>query len=610
MSVLKPADLVVREDFSLGPLRVSPALRTIKGPAGEAHVEPLIMQVFLLLADAKGQVVTRNHLFDECWGGIMVGDESLNRAITMVRRIAAETAPGGFRVESIPRTGYRLLVSDLSHRGREPAQRKWRTHVLVSAGIITLIAIGSSTWILLDRSPEEPTVAISAAADPQSAELADNISRSAMTTAATYETPLRLVGGSNAKKARADFVLEVQDAQVRGGRKVEIRLLSREDSSLLWSWSGSEPVERSASLDQLARGTAAAVVACAAETRVDAVRPDLQTVQLYLNACSTFESRAGADLALLADAFRRVTVRAPQLRGAWAKLFLSTAEATDFGDPMGSLKQDISNARAHHIDIPELYAAIALTLPPNARFERLRLCDEMLARHPSSAFLLIARSWLLRTLGRMDEAAMTARKVAALYPDSPAANTEYVNSLMSSGRIEAARSVLERATKLAPDAPNLKWARWRLEMRYGDPKAALELAHSGDAVVETSTINFLQARLDPTKANVDRAIRGFIAGYNKSRDPSLLAQALGAFGRTEDAIQLLLHFDGSRSGDMAEDLFRPHMRQVRHDPRFILIAQNFGMTDDWIRSGILPDFCFEPDLPYDCKRELAKLSKT
>lgn len=66
------------------------------------------MQVFLLLLDAGGRVVTRNEIFDECWGGAMVGDDSLNRAIAGIRRIASEIAPGAFEIETIPRTGYRL----------------------------------------------------------------------------------------------------------------------------------------------------------------------------------------------------------------------------------------------------------------------------------------------------------------------------------------------------------------------------------------------------------------------------------------------------------------------------------------------------------------------
>ena len=106
--MLKLRDLAVRSDFEIGPLTVSPSRRLIRGPVGESHVEPLVMQVFLLLLDADGRVVTRNTLFDECWGGAMIGDASLNRAILGVRRIAAEVAPGLFEIETIPRTGYRI----------------------------------------------------------------------------------------------------------------------------------------------------------------------------------------------------------------------------------------------------------------------------------------------------------------------------------------------------------------------------------------------------------------------------------------------------------------------------------------------------------------------
>ena len=54
------------------------------------------MQVLMLLIDAKGAVVTRNQLFDEAWGGAMVGDDSINRAIGRLRRVASDVAPGAF----------------------------------------------------------------------------------------------------------------------------------------------------------------------------------------------------------------------------------------------------------------------------------------------------------------------------------------------------------------------------------------------------------------------------------------------------------------------------------------------------------------------------------
>ena len=79
--MLRLSDLALRPEFEVGPVLVSPARRLIQGPGGEVHVEPLIMLVFLMLLDARGQVVTRTDLFEQCWGGVYVGDDSLNRAI-------------------------------------------------------------------------------------------------------------------------------------------------------------------------------------------------------------------------------------------------------------------------------------------------------------------------------------------------------------------------------------------------------------------------------------------------------------------------------------------------------------------------------------------------
>ncbi len=112
--MLKIADLAGRADFDAGPLHISPARRSIEGPDGRTTVEPIVMKVFLLLLDARGTVVTRDELFGNAWGGVFVGDDSLNRAIARVRKIAAETAPGLFEIETIPRTGYRLTGDILS----------------------------------------------------------------------------------------------------------------------------------------------------------------------------------------------------------------------------------------------------------------------------------------------------------------------------------------------------------------------------------------------------------------------------------------------------------------------------------------------------------------
>lgn len=147
--MLKMADLAARPDFKAGSLLVSPSRRSVRGPGGEVHLEPRIMQVFLLLLDASGRVVTRNEIFDQCWGGAMVGDDSLNRAIAGVRRIASEIAPGAFEVETIPRTGYRLIGEILGNdrQGSADEQRAGQIsrRTLVAAGAAAA-AVGSGIW--------------------------------------------------------------------------------------------------------------------------------------------------------------------------------------------------------------------------------------------------------------------------------------------------------------------------------------------------------------------------------------------------------------------------------------------------------------------------------
>jgi DNA-binding winged helix-turn-helix (wHTH) protein/tetratricopeptide (TPR) repeat protein len=99
--------LAHRPDLRLGAAIVRPSIRSIEGPDGTIATEPRVMQVLLALADASGAVLTRDDLMRLCWGGTIVGDDSINRAIAEVRRIARSTG-AGFGVETIPRIGYRL----------------------------------------------------------------------------------------------------------------------------------------------------------------------------------------------------------------------------------------------------------------------------------------------------------------------------------------------------------------------------------------------------------------------------------------------------------------------------------------------------------------------
>lgn len=120
-------------DFRVGPVSVSPSRRLLEGPTGSAHLQPQVMLVFLCLAEQAGIVVPRHQLFDRCWGGVPVGNDSLNRAITAIRQALGKVSAGSVSLETIPRAGYRLVTTaesapsgDAIADAVEAAYDRWR----------------------------------------------------------------------------------------------------------------------------------------------------------------------------------------------------------------------------------------------------------------------------------------------------------------------------------------------------------------------------------------------------------------------------------------------------------------------------------------------------
>ena len=105
-------DLAREADFQLGGLTVSPSACSTRGPAGERRVERKVMEVLLALTRRIGATVSRDQLIDACWGGRIVSDDAVNRAIAQVRNLARGFDPPPFVLETIPKVGFRLIPSD------------------------------------------------------------------------------------------------------------------------------------------------------------------------------------------------------------------------------------------------------------------------------------------------------------------------------------------------------------------------------------------------------------------------------------------------------------------------------------------------------------------
>jgi TolB-like protein/DNA-binding winged helix-turn-helix (wHTH) protein/Flp pilus assembly protein TadD len=114
LSFVKPdsdqIDLAHAPPFRLGSLLVEPGLRQIvDADKSSETLEPRVMQVLVVLAMANCGIVSRDDLVRQCWEGRIVGDDSINRVIGRLRRLAQEKGRGEFHIETITKVGYRLI---------------------------------------------------------------------------------------------------------------------------------------------------------------------------------------------------------------------------------------------------------------------------------------------------------------------------------------------------------------------------------------------------------------------------------------------------------------------------------------------------------------------
>ena len=124
--------LIARGPFRLGNATVDPVSREAYWSVSSERIQPQTFKVLLALASQRGQVVTRNELVELCWDGRIIGDDVINRSISLLRQFAQRA--GGFDIETVHKAGYRLLDrQDEVHAGR-------RTTIAI-AGVIAALRV-------------------------------------------------------------------------------------------------------------------------------------------------------------------------------------------------------------------------------------------------------------------------------------------------------------------------------------------------------------------------------------------------------------------------------------------------------------------------------------
>ena len=148
-------DLSIEPAFSVGSAKVNPACREARYAGKAERLQPQNLKVLIALVQGGGQVVTRDELTDRCWNGRVVGEDVINHVILSLRQFEARA--GGFVIETVPKSGYRL-VDRLSSEERRP---RFKQLAIAVAAAFAFISLGA--WFAREGeagSPPMPTIAI------------------------------------------------------------------------------------------------------------------------------------------------------------------------------------------------------------------------------------------------------------------------------------------------------------------------------------------------------------------------------------------------------------------------------------------------------------------
>ena len=631
-------DLTHEAPFRLAGLEVRPSTLEVLADGRRELLEPRVMQVLVALAARRGEVVSRDDLIQSCWGGRVVGEDAINRCISRLRRLGRTY--GGFSVETVARVGHRLREDE--GVGRRAALWVWAVAMLA---IVTVA--GASTWFLRDRISAAPR-----ASDTRVAVLpfdtlssgqevryfADGLRDEIVGVLSTNQvlavsrTESLALRGPNGRQAidRLGVGLLLDGTVQSDGKTVRVRVHLDDAREHVTLWS--REFEGSASdpevLQARVAGRTTDVTNWLLSDRYGlGAKIDRLTLAAYLEAGDEIQNGGGNRFVSI---FRQVVARAPDFSYGHSGLAFALIEQDFRSAPpdqqpriLAEVKSEGRRALALDPRNGEGYAILASVTLFSAWRERAAWILRGLSADPDSPALLQLYSTFLADVGRNGEALTVAQRAVAAEPYWARARAYLSRRLIDVGRAEQGRSAMAHAARLWPDDREIKAIQLQLAVEAAPvPEAISQLddwkkqpSSIGVAAAETWRV-FLRAR-DSQDPDVRRtaartvtkaAETGDFDRYDAVTALSMLGDIDGAFAQAErvhTAERLGQPYDYFRGASV---FFAPATRPLRLDPRFIQLAARLGLVDYWRATGHWPDFCAEPDLPYDCRAEAARVT--
>lgn len=605
-------DLAIELPFRLGRAVSDPRAHEVRWGRESRRLQPLTMKVLVALHHKAGEVVTRDELVDRCWDGRFVGDDVINRCISLLRRVADES--GSFEIETVPRAGYRLIA-------RQPPERVGRARWLIAGsavGVLILVAAG-----VMERSAQrsQTPTPLSIALMPFSVNSAgaDTARLAAATREAVANTlsqgafAVRMTNGAvGSLRPSADFVISGELTMTADKAVASVRMEEGQQHVVVFSHEFEESRQNASDLpEQVGAQVASQLSWTAPLVALERRHPSDPAVTRALFEQSSTGLQGAGDLSDYENS-RRLAMAAPNSPLAQTDFAYSTAFVVD---------QLPSDQRQTAVELARRASDRAMALAPESgelfapwcmlhSEVRAAECEDRLRKamriDPDAPFAgWFLANLVLNPVGRNEEAAALARLSLAHDPYMPNKIGLTIRQLEVTGRTGAAEQLYRQSTRWWPRNDAIVWRRFSGMIERGDFEAARRFDDQTRA----------ERPADPVLLAISRGgLAGLRSACAKATDfdPIICMLALARFGDLDGAFALAGElYPFRRGGDAAEDdriwLETPSPNPVafltsraaapmRRDPRYLALAQRLGLLDYW-RSGRLPDFCTEAHEP-------------
>lgn len=576
----------------------------------------------------------------------------LGHGVNIAARLQQRTLPGAMIVSEDVRHSVRgelasqlrplgtIQLDKMSQRiaiygfGAGPILRRARLAprtLAIVAGALAIAAVAAIVVLSLNAAPatcartavftlSTPTndAPAQALASGIANEIVDAMSEMGLEPISRSETNESAGGGhlARAQSLHAAYALDGDVARDGDVVRVSVRLDDVNAHQTVWAQTFDRDAARMAGLRLEIATAAVNVLHCASEQRAEIARMGKAPLAILLRVCAMTDT-AGNQQEYL-QLTRQLAAAAPRSSLAQGLLAFAYYSMADLS-PAPLQAQMYARAAtaadtALRLNPHESHAAaIKATLlsAHQTRIEHERTLLQYLRLSPDGTFLNIQYAELLRSTGRTEEAVAYIERAYALNPLSP-----YVAGLLGwmravAGRSDEAKELLDSMAVRWPEAvQDIGWARFRTSVWFGSKAEALRLLEDNGTLFSSAERACWRTVIDGMSTANAAARRQAASEVRRCQlDPSQTFQILASLGDTDGAFATAdALISAQRDRTFTGIFFVPAAAAVRRDPRFMPLMHRAGLADYWLQSGHWPDFCADPQLPYNCRAEAVHLS--